>query len=71
MTWRAVGLTLLLTTLYGVTDEVHQMFVPGRSTDAYDVAADAAGAVVGLVGCWAWGIIRVSHSQFPTSNSAA
>ena len=29
--------------LYGVTDEIHQMYVPGRSPDVLDWFADAAG----------------------------
>lgn len=35
----AVGLGLL----YGITDEIHQMYVPGRSPDLLDWVADAAG----------------------------
>lgn len=31
---------------YGVTDELHQGFVDGRSADALDLAADVAGAFV-------------------------
>lgn len=42
---------------YGVTDEVHQMFVPGRSADVYDLLSDATGAVAGTAACWAWGIL--------------
>lgn len=44
---RVALLTLGLTTLYGMSDEFHQSFVPGRSADVFDVAADAVGA--GLV----------------------
>jgi VanZ family protein len=36
----------LLTTAYGVTDEYHQSFVPGRTSDRADVAKDLAGAAV-------------------------
>ncbi len=35
--------------LYGLTDEVHQVFVPGRQADPADWAADAAGAVLGVL----------------------
>jgi VanZ family protein len=37
---------LVFATLYAVTDEFHQWFVPGRHADVWDVAADAAGALV-------------------------
>ena len=37
-----------LTVLYGVTDEVHQAFVPGRTTSLADIALDAAGAMLGV-----------------------
>lgn len=33
--------------LYGITDEIHQMFVPGRNADPLDWIADAVGAILG------------------------
>jgi VanZ family protein len=50
-------------TLYGVVDEVHQAFVPGRSPDLLDVVADATGAAIAAVGLWAWGIIARSRRE--------
>jgi VanZ family protein len=51
-----VALTaMLITVTYGVTDEVHQLFVPGRTGDVRVGAADAAGAFVGTAVCWVWG----------------
>jgi VanZ family protein len=43
--WSLVG-AFLLTCLYGYLDEVHQLFVPGRSYDYYDMLADAIGALL-------------------------
>jgi VanZ family protein len=43
--------------LYGVSDEVHQMFVPPRTADPYDLLADVLGACAGAIAVWAWGII--------------
>ena len=44
---RTLGFAWLAATLYGVTDEVHQMFVPGRGPGALDVLIDSAGALIG------------------------
>jgi VanZ family protein len=50
---RATWLLLLgawgLSTLYGVTDEFHQYFVPGRSAKLTDVLIDAAGGLTMLL----------------------
>ncbi len=34
--------------LYGISDEFHQSFVPGRHPDLFDILTDAAGAAVTL-----------------------
>jgi VanZ family protein len=62
VTLRAAALAWFITTTYGVTDEWHQRFTPGRSAEIRDVGNDAVGALaaVGLAG--AWGIMkRNSH----------
>jgi len=48
---------LATTIAFGASDELHQSFVPGRVADPEDFYADAKGALLGLIGCWAWGII--------------
>jgi VanZ family protein len=65
---RRAGLTLgrglvaaVLATAYGVTDEWHQSFVPGRNAELDDLAADALGAVVAVGVLWAWSIIGRSR----------
>lgn len=35
--------------LYGITDEIHQLFVPGRSGQVKDVIIDGAGSIVGIL----------------------
>lgn len=38
-----------LTSIYGLSDEIHQLYVPGRFGTAGDFAADTAGAVVAVL----------------------
>ena len=44
-----VGLAVVLATVYGISDEVHQAFVPGRNASHWDVVADGLGGVIGAV----------------------
>ena len=39
--------SVLICSLYAVSDEIHQHFVPGRSGELRDVCIDAAGAFLG------------------------
>ena len=47
-----VLLSILFTTLYGVGDEFHQLFVVSRTADRMDVAADFLGGTFGAVCFW-------------------
>ena len=38
----------LIALVYAATDELHQMFVPGRASLATDVLIDSAGAAIGI-----------------------
>ena len=66
VTWPRCVAAIVLATLYGVTDEFHQWFVPGRSADPFDVLADFVGATIGVaIGGLAsvaqrWGILGSS-----------
>lgn len=51
--WSAIGATM-----YGISDEIHQRFTPGRMYDVADMVADGIGAAVAVVVILAWGIIR-------------
>ena len=52
-----------LVALYGLLDETHQYFVPGRTTEVYDVIADAVG---GLLGVWTmYYLVRVLSRRSP------
>jgi VanZ family protein len=54
--------------IYGISDEFHQSFVPGRAADIFDVFTDAAGAAVAL---WLIRRLRERHVtlQAPGTNS--
>jgi VanZ family protein len=39
-------LAVLFTALYGITDEFHQSFTPGRYSDPLDLLADAVGGLL-------------------------
>ena len=56
--WPIVGGAIVISSAYGVTDEYHQLFVPGRNFDVWDMVADACGSLVGASAVWAWSIIR-------------
>lgn len=43
--WTVLLMAFALTTLYGVSDEIHQRFVPGRTGRLADVFFDAGGAL--------------------------
>jgi VanZ family protein len=45
----AVVGAVIVASLYGATDEVHQAFVPGRTADVVDWVADTLGATLGAL----------------------
>ena len=60
--WRGIRLgtvagAILISSLYGVSDEFHQRFVPGRTYEVLDMAADALGSAAAAGLLWAWSII--------------
>ena len=40
---------ILICLLYSISDEIHQMFVPGRSGEVLDMFIDTAGATLGII----------------------
>ncbi len=57
--WRALNLqasklqqiiiTIAFAAIYGLTDEYHQLHVPGRSFDLLDLLADTLGAAIAII----------------------
>jgi hypothetical protein len=72
LTWPRAGGAVLLAMLYGISDEFHQAFVPGRTPDIRDVAADTLGAagvvlVILFVGV---SFVRRRQARLPVSPPA-
>ena len=40
--------TVLIVSAYGALDELHQLFIPGRSCDILDWSADTIGVIIGV-----------------------
>jgi len=47
--WRQIGISVLIASLYGASDEWHQSFVPGRSPELADWVADTVGALLAVL----------------------
>lgn len=43
-------MAIIITSAYAVTDELHQLFVEGRSCEIRDWTIDTAGAIIGTLG---------------------
>lgn len=56
-----IMLSIICASVYGVTDEIHQSFVPSRHADVFDVLADSIGSVLGVMTYYFMG--RVSEFQ--------
>ena len=63
VTWKTALATLVLATLYGVSDEFHQWFVPNRTPDVFDVLADAIGAAAATTAGVALATLRASSTD--------
>jgi VanZ family protein len=59
--------TVVFALLYGVSDEFHQSFVPGRTLSGTDLLADVLGAVVAVTLWLAFDRIR-KHRQGPDAD---
>ena len=49
---RKSSTSFLLSSIYGITDEFHQSFVPTRTFSFSDMAADVIGSFLGVVLCF-------------------
>lgn len=45
--WRTAAFAVFVSVLWGLSDEIHQAMVPGRSSELADLVADLLGSIVG------------------------
>ena len=55
---RAAAVAVVLASVYGILDELHQLYVPGRSSDPVDWLVDTAGAILAV-----WLIVVVRNRR--------
>jgi VanZ family protein len=58
----AILLSISASTTYGISDEIHQYFVPSRSADVMDALADMVGSSVGVM---AYFLLVEKYEIFP------
>lgn len=63
--WALAAVAFALTVLYGVADETHQAFVPGRVASEADLAVDGAGALTGVTLAVLMPRLRKAHGARP------
>lgn len=65
--WQQLTVSLGVCVLYAVSDELHQLFVPGRSCEFRDVFIDTGGAVLGILFMWA--VLAVARRVYDRKKS--
>ncbi len=62
-------ITVITITLFGLSDELHQLFVPFRRMESLDLMADTVGGLVGVL-LWEWALtfsaIRLLEEHLPS-----
>ena len=53
---------MIIVTFYGMLDEFHQSFIPGRSMEFFDWLADFLGAAAGIT--FVYGLIKQFRNNF-------
>ncbi len=61
--WRAAGFAFTAAAGWGVLDEVHQSFVPGRHASLEDAAADVSGALTAVAASALWRTRRARRAR--------
>jgi VanZ family protein len=62
--FRCMVWVIIIAVAYGVSDEIHQSFVPGRDCNVWDWFADTLGAIIGA------GLVMVSVRKLELTRPA-
>jgi len=63
ISWRFVLLASLCALAYGVSDEFHQSFIPGRDSSIADLAADFMGALL-FTALGKWFLVHLTKKKY-------
>lgn len=61
--WKSGTMALLICAVYAATDELHQMFVQGRSCEVRDILIDSLGALTGILLACLISVLRAKKKQ--------
>ena len=61
VTWLSAGEGAVVALSYSLLDEVHQNFVPGRGTEAQDIAGNLAGVIMAVAFLILWQRLNTWH----------
>jgi VanZ family protein len=64
---RVVLYSLFFALLYAITDEVHQLLIPGRSAEVRDVVIDIIASGSGIAGYY---LLHKKHKSSANSNTS-
>ena len=64
------AIALITGVVYGTFDELHQLYIPGRSCQITDVLIDASGVLVAILLCSGYVMLRMYVSQKHNLHSA-
>ncbi len=60
---KAIIWTIVLGMFYGISDEIHQYFVPGRDSEVGDVIADTVGSGIGAFAAYYYRVWMAKYCQ--------
>ena len=61
---KKISLSIIVTTLYAISDEIHQIFIPSRTAAITDILIDVSGSIIGIL------IINHVYKLYKKSNNS-